>query len=138
MNAVVGCYSTHSDREYNAVVIDLSELFVKELENRRYAFDQARKLGDALYSHEYHCNQVSLPDTNDEMLLTPDGLVALAPYLKDCGSPRLTFEQPETPFLVVVKEGFFLEFDAEDSWGNTISYFTDTFSLGDVREVLHA
>ena len=72
------------------------------------------------------------------MLLTPDGLVALAPYLKDCDNPRLTFEQPEISFLVVVKEGFFLEFDAEDSWGNTISYFTDTFSLEDVSEVLHA
>ena len=138
MNAIIPCYSTQSDREYNAVVIDLGGLFVKELENRRYAFNQAHRLGDALYSHEYHCKQVSLPDTNDEMLLTPDGLVALAPNLEDCGSPRLTFKQPEIPFLVVVEEGFFFEFDAPDSWGNVISYFTDIFLLEDVRKFLNA
>ena len=49
MNAVIGCYSTHSDRYYDAAVIDLGGLFVEELENRRYAFDQAHKLDDVLY-----------------------------------------------------------------------------------------
>ena len=137
MNALVPCYSTHSDRHYNAAVIDLSGLFIEELENRRYAFDQARKLDDALYSHEYHCNRVSLPETDDEPL-DPGGLVALAPQLKDLGNPNLTLNQPELPFLVVVTEGFFFEFDAEDSWGNVIPYFTDTFSLEDVRGVLNA
>ena len=137
MNTLIPCFSTHSDRHYNAAVIDLSGLFVRELENRRYAFDQAYKLDHALYSHEYHCNRVSLPTTDDE-LLDPGGLVALAPQLRDLGHPKVTFKQPETPFLVVVKEGFFLEFDAVDSWGSTIPYFTDTFSLEDVSEVLRA
>lgn len=39
MNVVIGCYSTTPDREYNAAVIDLGGLFVRELKNRRYAFD---------------------------------------------------------------------------------------------------
>ena len=138
MNALIPCYSTHSDRHYDAAVIDLGGLFVKELENRRYTFDQARKLDGELYSHEYHCNRVSLPETEDDEPLDPGGLAALAPQLKDLGNPKLTLKQPELPFLVVVAEGFFFEFDAVDSWGNVIPYFTDQFSLEDVRGVLNA
>ena len=137
VNALIPCYSTHSDRHYDSVVIELGGLFVKELENRRHVFDQAQRLDDALYSHEYHCSRVSLPETDDEPL-DPGGLVALAPQLRDFGNSGVTFKQPEIPFLVVVTEGFFFEFDAEDSWGNTISYFTDTFSLEDLRKVLNA
>lgn len=138
MNVLIGCQSTSSDREYNAVVIDLGGLFVKELENRRYAFDPSHRLDDRLYSHEYHCERISLPDIEGDELLAPDDLVALAPLLKDLGNPTATFSRPEIPFMVVVKEGFFFEFDAEDSWGNIISYFTDTFSLDDGRKVLNA
>lgn len=138
MNALIGCYSTSSDREYNAVVTDLGGLFVKELENRSYAFDQSHMLDDRLYSHEYHCERISLPDVKGDELLAPDDLVALAPLLKDLGDPDVTFVQPEIPFLVVVKDDFFFEFDAEDSWGNIISYFTSRFSLAEVRSLLHA
>ena len=138
MNALIGCRSTSSDREYNAVVIDLGGLFVRELENRSYAFGQSHRLDDRLYSHEYKCERVSLPKIEGDELLVPDNLVALTPLLKDLGNPDITFVRPEIPFLVVVKEGFFFEFDAEDSWGNIISYFTDTFPLDDVRKVLNA
>ena len=138
MNALIPCYTTHSDRYYNAAVIDLGGLFVKELENRRFMFDQACKLDDGLYSHEYRCARVSLPRVEEDELLGPDGLVALAPILKDLGNPTVTFSRPEIPFLVVVKDSFFFEFDAQDSWGNTISYFTDRFSLDEIRRLLSA
>lgn len=120
------------------VAIDLGGLFVRELENRRYAFDQALKLDDGLYSHEYHCAWVALPRTEEGTLSNPSGLVALASRLKVPDNPNVTFGLPEIPFLVVVEDGFFVEFDAEDSWGNTISYFTDRFSMDDVRKVLDA
>ncbi len=138
MNALIGCQSTSSDREYHAVVIDLGGLFVRELENRRYAFNRALKQDDGLYSHEYHCARVSLPDVEGDELLAPDDLVTLAPLLKDLGNPDVSFTRPEIPFLVVVKDRFFFEFDADDSWGNTISYFTDVFSLVEVGKVFHA
>ena len=48
-------------------------------------------------TYEYHCDRVSLPETDDE-LLDPGGLVALAPQLRNLGNPKVTFKQPEFPF----------------------------------------
>lgn len=138
MNALTGCQSTSNDREYNAVALDLSRLTVKVLETRRFMFDQVHKLDDGLYSHEYHCERVSLPDVKGDELLAPNDLVALALLLKDLGDPDVRFIRPEIPFLVVVENGFFFEFDSEDSWGNVISYFTDRFSFAEVRSLFHA
>lgn len=89
---------------------------------------------ETLYAHEYRCNRIALAEFKyDGPLTNPGGLVSFGAALAEREELEHELISPEIPFLVVVKEGFFFEFDAHDSWGNTISHFTDTFSLDDIR-----
>ena len=136
MNVLISCYSTAPDREHDAVAADMGSLFVRELENRQFAFHNACKLDDKLYSHEYHCARLSLPVVRDEIWEAPDGLLLLSTKLSEMDLEETELTGPELPFLVVESRGFHFNFVAGDAYGNPVTYETDVFTLDDVRSVL--
>lgn len=137
MNVLLGCHSWADDSMHDAVVVEMSELFVKELENYHATFRRTKLLFEQLYSFELHNYRLSIPDVVDEVWDARDDLELLSTVLHEQGlDAEPDMHGPEVPFPVVTDSGFNYSFMANDAYGNEVVYETNEFTLEDVRKVL--